>query len=122
MKMQLTRCLAVVFIFIPLTARGQSKCSKLMAVEEKLVRSLSESKPTWKHEETRPIEGSADVAIHRWVSEDVSVRVTIVRYSSVEKAQESISDFAHHMRSTNAAREDGDEAYSIAGRNNSIVI
>src|ERR1041384_7429444 len=109
-------------VIVPLTNRAQREAAELVAVGDRLVKSFEANWPKLKHEVGTPIEGSGDVALHNWRSEEMGIGVTIVRYPSEEKAGQSIKEFAHDMRSVNAVPEDAEEAYSTTGHRNSVVI
>jgi hypothetical protein len=113
----------VALAFISVDCQVQRKSPELMAVEIiRLVRAFEESKPSWTHQEVAPIQGSGDVAIHRWTYNEFSVRITIVRSQSVENAQTSIRRFVEEKRAARIVQEDADEAFSVPDNFNSVVV
>lgn len=121
--MTLSRLLFLVaLVLIGTVCQAQRKSPELMAVEMRLVRAFEESKPSWTHKEVAPIQGSGDVAIHRWTSNEFSVRITITRSQSVESAQTTIRRFVEEKRGARIIQEDADEAYSVPDNINSVVV
>jgi hypothetical protein len=101
---------------------AQRKSGELVDVEDKLVRSIDEDFPTWSRQEISPIQGSADVIINQWTHDHKLVRITIIRYASVEQSHERIREFANDMKAKRKVAEEGDEEYFLGSGNNSVIL
>ena len=122
MKFPLSLSLLLACLLFAQTAAAQRKSSELTVVEERLLAAVGQNWSDWKHSEGTPIEGSTDVALHRWISNDVGVGVTIVRYLTDDEAKNHIRRFSHDMHFSPASQDDSDEAYVRSSRTGSLVL
>jgi len=89
------------------------KSAELVNIENRLVNSVQNKLPDWTHEAIEPMKGSVEVGIHHWKLNEKVVAVTIIRFSSVSEAQQSIRSFAANKKGTAEPPYAGEEQYSF---------
>jgi hypothetical protein len=106
--------LGLVFLFILLscTQVGAQKSTDLSDLETRLVALVQDKLPDWTHETVEPMQGSTDVAIHRWTSGKTVIRLTIIRNESIGHAKRAIREFAIHMSAGGEPPDAGEEQYA----------
>lgn len=86
--------------------------AELESVDEKLIRHLETKMPGWQHRRVNPIEGSKKVIINHWQTSTRVVTISIVRYDSAVKAQETMQPFIKYMRQKEELKGFGADAYA----------
>lgn len=103
----------LILVGLSLTIKAQDKSVELTDVEDKLIQTVEKEVPGWTHQTVKPIQGSQDVAIDQWISDNKGIRVTIIRHSSQEEAVKSIREFAADMKAGRDIPDAGEEQYSF---------
>ncbi len=90
----------------------QDYTARLVLVLNKITSHLVEQKPEWKHRSIEPIQGSQNVSVNNWESNDQIVRVSILAFGSEEKAAETMRSFSLETRTLDRLPDLGDGGYS----------
>jgi len=117
MKSPFTLCLAAIVLALsPSATQAQNKAPELSDIEERLVPAVQKEFSTWKYTPVQPLLDSPDVLIDQWRDENISVSITIVRFSSNEEAQKNLHELTTHLKAVKSSSESGEEEYLIPTR------
>lgn len=109
MQRQLFVTLVFLILFVGL-AYGQTD-AELDRIEEKVSRHLENKMPGWKHKHGEPIRGSEGVLVDFWFSATRNVKISIVRYETVQRAREAFQEFRKYEFKIEELHGFGEDAY-----------
>ena len=86
------------FLLLSSVALGQDKSDRLAKLTKTLHEKIEKEKPGWVHRSVTPMDGSKNVIIEQWQSENVIIKVAVTEYDTQDDAVFALKKFKTQLK------------------------